>query len=78
MFYHACRTGGVRWLKAKVMYAAVMIGGPKWPRPKGALGPDTQFRAASLTELRQFLDWIEQQDPKIEEIDHRLEQDFGD
>ena len=30
MFYEAMRADGVRKSKAKVMYAAVMEGGPKW------------------------------------------------
>ncbi len=32
MFYYACRCGGVRETKAKVMYYAVYVGGPKWVR----------------------------------------------
>lgn len=30
MFYEAMRVDGVSWLKAKTMYYAVKIGGPKW------------------------------------------------
>ena len=31
-FYHAMRAGGVGVVKAKAMYAAVYLGGPRWPR----------------------------------------------
>jgi len=31
MFYEASRAGGVGWLKAKVMFAAVYHFGPRWP-----------------------------------------------
>jgi hypothetical protein len=30
MFYHACRAGGVRKSKAKLMYTAVATFGPQW------------------------------------------------
>lgn len=30
MFYYALRNQGVNELKAKVMYAAILVGGPKW------------------------------------------------
>jgi hypothetical protein len=33
MFYYGCRADGVSYLKAKLMFAAVYIFGPKWENP---------------------------------------------
>ena len=35
MFYAACRAGGVRPLKALLMFTAVWLGGPRWTWPTG-------------------------------------------
>ena len=36
MFHEACIAGGVRRLKALLLYAAVYLFGPKWTSPEGA------------------------------------------
>ena len=54
MFYNASRAGGVDWLKAKVMFAAVYHFGPRWefngesPEPRTLRSSDDFFRARSL------------------------------
>lgn len=54
MFYNASRAGGVGWLKAKVMFAAVYHFGPRWefngePVPERSLrSADDFFRVRSL------------------------------
>lgn len=35
MFYDALRVGGTPEIKAKVMYASVYLGGPRWPQGEG-------------------------------------------
>jgi hypothetical protein len=51
MFYDAMLTSGVPSLKAKVMYAAVLVGGPKWSRSLSARNVEysqAQDRAFSM------------------------------
>lgn len=36
MYYNACRLGGVSQSKAKLMFAAVWMGGPRWETPSEA------------------------------------------
>ena len=47
MFYDALRAGGVPEIKAKTMFAAVWLGGPRWSRvrPLDAGGPAMSFSA---------------------------------
>jgi hypothetical protein len=49
MFHDALLALGVPWLKAKVMYAAVYLGGPKWVElvPGETCGPNCVFDAIS-------------------------------
>ncbi|MEI4197660.1 DUF1353 domain-containing protein [Roseovarius sp. E0-M6] len=45
MFYDALRVGGVPEIKAKVMFAAVWLGGPRWPGGRPETGGALAFAA---------------------------------
>ncbi|QYX55914.1 DUF1353 domain-containing protein [Roseovarius sp. SCSIO 43702] len=46
MFYDALRVGGVPEIKAKVMFAAVWLGGPRWAGTRQPAQPALAFAAA--------------------------------
>ncbi|SPF80027.1 DUF1353 domain-containing protein [Pseudoprimorskyibacter insulae] len=48
-FYEALRVGGTDPIVAKVMYAAVLFGGPRWTQIKTNAGQDIVAQAAPLT-----------------------------
>lgn len=60
-FYYAMRASGVGPYRAKLMYRAVYLGGPKWSRPGEVMGGGP---AAPLTEaqLREDADAIERRE----------------
>jgi len=67
MFYDACVAGGTSSLKAKIMFAAVWLAGPRWD------DPDERLQQASPDLLTIGFtgskEWIEQNDPTVEEIE---------
>jgi hypothetical protein len=66
MFYEACLAGGTDPLTAKLMFAGVWLSGPRWDDPASPLQqvPDETVTIA----FSGCKDWIEKNDPKIEEI----------
>ena len=50
MFYFASLTGGVSEVKAKVMYAAVYVGGPRWETKVITIQPQTHRSSRSTDE----------------------------
>jgi len=77
MFYHACITGGTSITKAKIMYAAVYAGGPRWDATILKSGKakiiTTITVTASSNEMKEISDWIESTNPSLEEINRRLD-----
>jgi hypothetical protein len=66
MFYEACIAGGTPVRKAKLMYAGVLLGGPRWDDPdiyRQGLD-DVQLTRAYVGSKN----WIEWQDPSPDEI----------
>lgn len=70
MFFEACIAGGTDPLRAKLMFAAVWMGGPRWDDPESSLEDIPQ--AFLIEEYEQCRQWIELEDPSIEEIELRL------
>ena len=72
MFYNACLAGGTDPWLAKIMFAAVWIGGPRWDDPKREELQKLSGEALTLgfTGVRE---WINQNDPTIEAIEADLE-----
>ena len=67
MFFEACIVGGTDPSIAKLMYAAVFFGGPRWGDPKHEL---TELPAEML--VRGFSgtkEWIQEKNPSVEEIE---------
>lgn len=78
MFYNACITGGTAIIKAKVMYSAVYVGGPRWDIviQKDATGKKMIIEKeanATSEQMKAITQWIESTNPTIEEINARLE-----
>ncbi|MCZ4351043.1 DUF1353 domain-containing protein [Roseovarius aestuarii] len=66
MFYDALRVGGVSEIKAKVMFAAVWLGGPRWG---GAdFQPYEQPKLAMQAAMRRTKDYVETYNPAITEL----------
>lgn len=80
MFYNACLTGGVEDAKAKIMYAAVYVGGPRWEKgwvKKGAGNHIVQevtliTTNASQDKFKDIAEWIKETNPKLEAITDTL------
>jgi len=83
MFYDASVSGGVSWLKAKIMYLAVYTRGPRWELGRnlekmGITGfePDALIEYEVLISEDDFdslAEWIEEENPSLEEIDNLAE-----
>ncbi|MGA6121604.1 DUF1353 domain-containing protein [Sphingobacterium anhuiense] len=78
MFYNACITGGTPVIKAKLMYSAVLAGGPRWEISilKDRTGQKIIVdKEANITadEMKAVKEWIETTNPSIEEINARME-----
>jgi hypothetical protein len=80
MFYYAMVAGGVVELEAKVLYAAVYAGGPRWKTvvTKNLEGRDEIFvipqRASISNEFQEKTNsWIKSENPTIEMIDGWLD-----
>lgn len=72
MFYDALLAGGTTPATAKLMYAAVWLGGPRWDDPGRSL--EAVPEASLLREYRKCVAWVEKNDPTREEIDAWMEQ----
>jgi len=79
MFYNACITGGTSTVKAKLMYAAVYSGGPRWKiyTQKNLDGSDLKIiqekqTVASHYKFEEITDWIESTNPSLEAINEKL------
>jgi hypothetical protein len=72
MFYDALLAGGTTPATAKIMYAAVWLGGPRWDDPARSL--ENVPEASLLREYRKCVAWVEKNDPTREEIDAWMEQ----
>lgn len=71
MFYEALLVNGTPPRMAKVMYAAVFLGGPRWDDPDRSL--DRLPREVLLQEMEWCLQWIRLTDPTPEEIEQWME-----
>jgi hypothetical protein len=80
MFYDAMRCCKVEDRTAKIMFAAVYHFGPHWPLPTSGGTPPYQPYAlpsasptppVSQTQVDQIKNWIEKENPSLEEIERR-------
>jgi protein-S-isoprenylcysteine O-methyltransferase Ste14 len=71
MFYEACLAGGTSPAKARIMFAAVWLGGPRWNDPERNLDqvPDEVLQA----EFEACKKWMEEKDPTVEEVEAWME-----
>ena len=67
MFFHGLLAAGVPPAKAKVMFAAVYLGGPRWDDPARSL--DTVPDAVLRREMEACLRFIEEDRPSLAEIE---------
>lgn len=72
MFYEALLVNGTQPKTAKIMYAAVFLGGPRWDDPERTL--DSLPQKMLLQEMEWCLKWIELTDPTPEEIEKWMEE----
>ena len=67
MFYEAALAGGTHPIKAKIMYAAVYLGGPRWD------DPERNISLVPEEDLKQELEWcmqlVEDQGATVEELE---------
>ena len=81
MFFNAMVAGGVTETEAKVLYAAVYAGGPRWKKQitKSAgkeialTVPETAFVSSDVQDSTN--DWIRATNPSLEAIEQTLDQD---
>lgn len=66
MFYDALLVGGVSEIKAKVMFAAVWLGGPRWGG--AAFDPAEQPRVPMQKAMQDTKEYIEEFNPAITEL----------
>lgn len=71
MFYDALLAGGTTPATAKIMYAAVWLGGPRWDDPARSL--ESVSDASLLREYRKCVAWVEKNDPTVAELDAWME-----
>ena len=64
-FYYAMRAGGVSLTKAKIMYAAVYLGGPKWPRK-------VKYKAVTREEAKRIAEDIREESDPDSQIVERI------
>ncbi|MGY3437415.1 MULTISPECIES: DUF1353 domain-containing protein [unclassified Marinovum] len=67
MFYEALLVNGTSPKKARVMYAAVYLGGPRWDDPARTLEAVSEVVLAQ--EMIWCLTWIDAVDPSLEQIE---------
>ncbi|WP_426994083.1 DUF1353 domain-containing protein [Methylomonas sp. CM2] len=88
IFYYANRASGISETKAKILYAAVRVGGPKWGSDHSNcyschdIDPhykqDRQHRVVNIPEItsadaNKIVDWVTEKNPTIEDIDKFIE-----
>lgn len=66
MFYNSLRVNGTNEIKAKVMFAAVYLGGPRWDEPKRSF--DSVPKEILIQEMKWCIEFIEKKNPSIDEI----------
>lgn len=71
MFYEGCLVGHTPELRAKIMFAAVWLFGPRWDDPVAEVKELPED--ARLIGLSGSMNWIEENDPNIEDIESDLE-----
>jgi len=87
IFYYANRAAGVSELKSKILYSAVVAGGPKWGK-----GPSKCFAGChaqvtgqeqvvtapiiSESDAQRLIDWVTAKNPSLDEIDRHIQQKF--
>lgn len=72
MFYEALLVNGTPPQKAKIMYAAVFLGGPRWDEPEISL--HSLPMKMLLQEMEWCLKWIELTDPTADEIEKWMDE----
>ena len=77
MFYEACLVGGTPKALAKTMYAAVLIGGPRWEidSAEPRQGTNTPLGDAEIKNMTHLCEtYIKETDPTLEEIEAWVEE----
>lgn len=91
IFYYASRAEGVGEIKSKILYAAVMFGGPRWGKGRsqcyaschGSKGMTEQNGLTVLSpeltkeKAQEIADWVNKDNPSIDDIDKKARQDHG-
>lgn len=67
MFYDALIVNGTQPLKAKIMYAAVYLGGPRWDDPQRGMSQVSD--ELLVQEMEWCMRWIEETNPTRERIE---------
>ena len=70
MFYDALRIGGTPARKAKIMFAAVYLGGPRWDIKQRALG--NVSNSSMQNALSKAIGFIESENPTLQELEFFL------
>lgn len=68
MFYDSLRVNGTPEIKAKIMFAAVYLGGPRWDDPERSL--DVVADKKLIQEMKLCIEFIERKNPSITQIIH--------
>lgn len=71
MFYDGCLAGRTPEMRAKIMFAAVWLFGPRWDDPAAEVNELPE--ETRLIGLSGSMNWIEENDPNIEDIESDLE-----
>lgn len=91
IFYYASRAAGVQQVKAKILYAAVMFGGPRWGKGRSQChnschgmqgmteenGLTVLSPAVSKEGAQEIVDWVNKENPSLEDIDAKTRRDHG-
>ena len=93
IFYYASRAAGVPEQKAKIMYAAVRIGGPKWGTNDSHcyschINPETysvdkygrvvNIPRTTVDDAQRIAKWVQDSNPSLEHIDAFAKANFPD
>lgn len=89
IFYYANRASGVNEFKSKVLYTAVLVGGPKWGNDNSncygchqtALEKDKNGRsmfvpAITDDDVKKIYDWISDKNPELSEIEKYITESY--
>ncbi|MCY3788477.1 MAG: DUF1353 domain-containing protein [Gemmatimonadetes bacterium] len=77
MFYNAVRADGISSFTARWMYTVVRALGPRWTSIKGFDGKSRFVElppSVSEGKLQQILEWVDSENPTLDEIDARIEE----